>query len=187
MLCRPLPCSSACSADGGEVSFLTHSWVSSEQGARAFFGGAVALPQDTPAALATLRKQELESLRVRPGPQATPLCGLAEYMMVGSECPVKHTSCLQQAVRSAWCPAQPDAAPHLMVPALPQGTEAGPKTRSARSYGYQVYDDLSKKDKVRPPLGGPELPYPRHLANFKDGQPGPGTPWVPFGEWDWFL
>ena len=48
----------------GVFTFPANSWVSSRHGQRIFFEGDAYLPKDTPPALATLRKDALEALRV---------------------------------------------------------------------------------------------------------------------------
>ncbi|GAB4813772.1 hypothetical protein N2152v2_000818 [Parachlorella kessleri] len=67
-----------------------------------------------------------------------------------------------------------------------RGTGAGPTSVSARSYGYQVYNDLGKARDPRPTMGGSkDMPYPRHLANLRSsGAPDTdvGKPWVPYDE-----
>ena len=49
----------------GVFEFPASSWVCSDHGPRVFFEGTAYLPADTPPALAALRQQELQALRVR--------------------------------------------------------------------------------------------------------------------------
>ena len=63
--------------------FPASSWVCSDHGPRVFFEGTGYLPADTPPALATLRQQELEALRVRGCPSGFPSSRMGDERLSG--------------------------------------------------------------------------------------------------------